>query len=50
MSAIASIALQMRLVESDIDIVNTLALFCGAGLGLSVLLISCGLDLGAGPF
>jgi hypothetical protein len=37
-------------IASDIDILKTVAVFCGVGLLVSLLLTSYGLDLGSGFF
>jgi hypothetical protein len=37
-------------ISPDIDILKAVALLCGAGLCVSLLLASYGLDLGAGFF
>lgn len=39
-----------EIVKSDGDILKTVALFCGTGLLLSLLLVVHGLDLSAGVF
>ena len=37
-------------ISSDVDNLRTVALFCGTGLLVSVLLVSTGLDLSVGFF
>jgi hypothetical protein len=37
-------------ISPDVDILKTLAMFCGVGLFVSLLLASYGLDLSAGFF
>jgi hypothetical protein len=37
-------------ISPDFDILKTVAVFCGAGLCVSLILISYGLDLSAGFF
>jgi hypothetical protein len=50
MTVFAQMMFPASLAESDVDLVKTLTLFCGAGLSLSLLLISYGLDLGTALF
>jgi hypothetical protein len=37
-------------ISPDVDILNTVAMFCGAGLLVSMIFASYGLDLSAGFF
>jgi hypothetical protein len=37
-------------ISPDVDILKTVAMFCGAGLFLSLIFASYGLDLSAGFF
>jgi hypothetical protein len=50
MAAIASALDRALGIQIDVETLKTLALFCGAGLTVSVLLASYGLDLSAGFF
>jgi hypothetical protein len=51
MTAIAkALANAMPAISPDVDILKTVALFCGAGLFVSLLVASYGLDLSAGFF
>jgi hypothetical protein len=36
--------------RSDVGPLTMIAIFCGAGLSVSLLLAACGFDLGAGLF
>jgi hypothetical protein len=47
MTAVAKAISRAREVQSDIEIFQTLALFCGVGLVTSLLLLIGGLDLSA---
>jgi hypothetical protein len=40
----------MPTISTDVDILKTVALFCGAGLFVSLLVASYGLDLSAAFF
>jgi hypothetical protein len=37
-------------ISPDVDILKTVAMFCGAGLSVSLIFASYGLDLSAGFF
>jgi hypothetical protein len=51
MSAIAkALSNAMPAISTDVDILKTVALFCGAGLFVSLLVASYGLDMSAGFF
>jgi hypothetical protein len=51
MTAIAkAFANALPVISPDVDILKTVALFCGAGLLVSLLVASYGLDLSAGFF
>jgi hypothetical protein len=51
MTAIAkAISNVIPAISPDVDILKTIALFCGAGLFISLLMASYGLDLSAGFF
>ena len=47
MTAIAKVISRARDTQSDVEIFQTVALFCGAGLVASLLLLIGGLDLSA---
>jgi hypothetical protein len=47
MTAIAKAISRARDIQSDVEIFQILALFCGAGLVASLLLLIGGLDLSA---
>jgi hypothetical protein len=47
MTAIAKVISRARETQSDVEIFQTLALFCGVGLVTSLLLLIGGLDLSA---
>jgi hypothetical protein len=50
MAAIARALSRATGTDVDVEIVKTLAIFCGAGLLMSLLLATYGLDLSAGFF
>lgn len=50
MAAIAKVLSRVSGTEVDVETVKIIALFCGAGLFVSLLLVSYGLDLSAGLF
>ena len=50
MAAIARALSHATGTDVDVEIVRTLAIFCGAGLLISLLLATYGLDLSAGFF
>jgi len=50
MAAIARVLSRATGTDIDVEIVKTLAIFCGAGLLISLLLATYGLDLSAGFF
>jgi hypothetical protein len=50
MTAVANVISRARETHSDVEIFQTVALFCGAGLVASLLLLIGGLDLGAAFF
>jgi hypothetical protein len=47
MTAVAKVISRARETQSDVEIFQTLALFCGVGLVTSLLLLIGGLDLSA---
>ena len=47
MTAIAKVISRARDTQSDVEIFQTVVLFCGAGLVASLLLLIGGLDLSA---
>jgi hypothetical protein len=50
MAAIARVLSRASGTEIDVETIKTLAMFCGVGLTVSLLLASYGLDLSAGFF
>ena len=51
MAAIARVLARALLKESiEVEVLKQLALFCGAGLLVSLLMMTYGLDIGAGFF
>ena len=50
MAAIARVLSRATGTDVDVEIVKMLAIFCGAGLLMSLLLATYGLDLSAGFF
>jgi hypothetical protein len=50
MAAIARVLSRASGTEVDVETIKTLAMFCGVGLTVSLLLASYGLDLSAGFF
>jgi hypothetical protein len=50
MAAIARALWRMPGIQVDIESLKPIAMFCGAGLAVSLLLVSYGLDLSAGFF
>jgi hypothetical protein len=51
MAAIVRVlARSLRTESREIETLKQLALFCGAGLLVSLLMLTYGLDLGVGPF
>jgi hypothetical protein len=50
MTAVAKVISRAREAQSDLEIFQTVALFCGVGLVASLLLLIGGLDLSAAFF
>jgi hypothetical protein len=50
MAAIARILLRVSETQSDIETLKIIAMFCGVGLTVSLLLASYGLDVSPGFF
>jgi hypothetical protein len=50
MAAIATVLSPAAGLQVDVEILRTVAMFCGVGLTLSLLLASCGLDVSPGFF
>jgi len=50
MAAIARVLSRASGTEIDVETIKTLAMFCGVGLTVSLLMASYGLDLSAGFF
>jgi hypothetical protein len=50
MTAVTKVISRARETRSDIEIFQTVALFCGVGLVVSLLLLIGGLDLSAASF
>lgn len=50
MAAIAKVLSRASRIEIDVETLKTLAIFCGAGLFVSLLFASYGLDLSRGFF
>ncbi len=50
MAAIAKILSRASAIDIDVETLKTLAIFCGAGLFVSLLFASYGLDLSPGFF
>ena len=51
MTAIAkAIANAIPAISPDVEILKTVAVFCGVGLFVSLILVICGLDLGVDFF
>jgi hypothetical protein len=51
MTAIAKAFLNaVPAISTDFDVLKTVAVFCGVGLCVSLILVSYGLDLSAGLF
>ena len=50
MTAVTKVISRARETQSDIEIFQTVALFCGVGLVVSLLLLIGGLDLSAASF
>jgi hypothetical protein len=50
MAALASVLSRATGTDIDVEIVKLLAIFCGAGLLISLLLATYGLDLSEGFF
>ena len=50
MTAIAQALSRVRVTINDVETLKQLALFCGAGLLVSLLLLTWGLDLSPGLF
>ena len=50
MAAIARVLSRATGTDVDVEIVKTLAMFCGVGLFVSLLMASYGLDLSEGFF
>jgi hypothetical protein len=47
MTAVAKVIPRAREIESDVEVFQTIALFCGVGLVVSLLLLIGGLDFSA---
>ena len=47
MTAVAKVISRAREAQSDVEVLQTLALFCGVGLVASLLLLIGGLDISA---
>ena len=45
MTAVAKVISRARETQSDVEVFQTVALFCGVGLVVSLLLLTGGLDL-----
>jgi hypothetical protein len=50
MAAIARVLSRVSGTQIDVEILKTVAMFCGVGLFVSLLLATYGLDLSAGFF
>ena len=50
MTAVAKVISRARDTQSDVEIFQTVALFCGVGLVASLMLLIGGLDLSAAYF
>jgi hypothetical protein len=50
MAAIAKVLSRVSGTEVDVETLRIIAMFCGVGLLLSLLLVSYGLDLSSGFF
>ena len=50
MTAIAKVISRVSGTEIDVETLKTIAMFCGVGLTVSLLLVSYGLDLSPGFF
>ncbi len=50
MAAIAQAFSRVSGIQVDIETLKSIAIFCGVGLSVSLLLVSYGLDLSAGFF
>ncbi|SHL90996.1 hypothetical protein SAMN05444159_7163 [Bradyrhizobium lablabi] len=50
MTAIARVLSRVSGTQVDVEILKTIAMFCGVGLFVSLLLATYGLDLSAGFF
>jgi hypothetical protein len=50
MAAIARALSRVTGTQTDVETIKTLAIFCGVGLTVSLILASYGLDLSAGFF
>ena len=50
MAALARVLSRVSGTEVDVETLKTILIFCGAGLGLSLLAASYGLDLSPGFF
>jgi hypothetical protein len=50
MAAIARALSRVTGTDIDVEVLKTVAMFCGVGLFVSLLLLSYGLDLSAGFF
>jgi hypothetical protein len=46
MTAIARVLARLSGTRADVELLKSIAMFCGAGLSVSLLLVSYGLDLG----
>ena len=47
MTVVAKVISRARETQSDVEVVQTVALFCGVGLVVSLLLLIGGLDISA---
>jgi hypothetical protein len=50
MAAIARAFYRISRIDVDVETLKALLIFCGVGLGMSLLFASYGLDLSAGSF
>jgi len=48
MAAVAKVLLRASGTQVDVETLKTIAMFCGAGLALALLLAANGLDISAG--
>jgi hypothetical protein len=47
MTAVVKVIARAREIQSDVEVLKTIALFCGVGLVVSLLLLIAGLDISA---